>query len=84
MGNLLPSSPAKDAGLDLSALFTSDFNLASRPQGASWDIGAYEYVAPYGDVSGDGAVTAYDAALALQLGRGELEAAQIAQRAVGL
>ncbi|MDP2904816.1 MAG: choice-of-anchor Q domain-containing protein, partial [Candidatus Omnitrophota bacterium] len=83
MGNLLPSSPAKDSGLNLSALFTSDFNLASRPQGSAWDIGAYEYVQNLsGDVSGDGVITTYDAGLALQLGRGALEAAQIAQEAV--
>jgi len=43
---------------------------------AMWD--AYRYR----DVSGDGSVTAYDAALTLQLGRGELEAAQIGQRTV--
>ncbi|OGX45666.1 MAG: hypothetical protein A3G38_00020 [Omnitrophica WOR_2 bacterium RIFCSPLOWO2_12_FULL_51_8] len=36
------------------------------------------------DLSGNGSVTAYDAALALQQGRGALEAAQIAERAVGL
>jgi hypothetical protein len=36
-----------------------------RPQGSAWDIGAYEYVASvtYGDVSGDGSIDAYDAAL---------------------
>jgi len=31
----------KDAGLDLSAIFTIDFEGAARPTGA-WDIGAYE------------------------------------------
>ncbi|OGX44769.1 MAG: hypothetical protein A3G38_02935 [Omnitrophica WOR_2 bacterium RIFCSPLOWO2_12_FULL_51_8] len=36
----------------------------------------------YGDVSGNGAVTAYDAGLALAQGRGALEAAGIAERAV--
>ncbi len=43
---------------------------------------AYRNYILYGDVSGDGAVTAYDAALALQLDKTELEAGQIAQRAV--
>ncbi|MDP2941146.1 MAG: glycosyl hydrolase family 28-related protein, partial [Candidatus Omnitrophota bacterium] len=38
----------------------------------------------YGDVSGDGQVSAYDAALALQLGKSALEAGQIAQKAAGL
>ncbi len=99
MGNLLQTSPAKDAALDLLASFVSDFNLILRPQGPTWDIGAYEYLSPYGDVSGDGAITAYDAALVLQNdpratqdkadvnGDGvvdTLDAALIAQRAVGL
>lgn len=35
-------SPAADAGTDLSGLFTSSFNGVPRPQGAGWDIGAYE------------------------------------------
>jgi len=36
------ASPAVDAGTDLSALFATDFAGTARPQGASWDIGAYE------------------------------------------
>lgn len=41
----LPSdSPAKDAGDDLSSVgFITDKNGRSRPSGAAWDIGAYEY-----------------------------------------
>lgn len=35
-------SPALDAGADLSSLFDTSFNGPSRPQGAGWDIGAYE------------------------------------------
>jgi hypothetical protein len=34
---------AKDAGLSLSNYFTTDKDGVSRPQGAGWDIGAYEY-----------------------------------------
>jgi hypothetical protein len=42
--SLQVSSPAKNAGLDLSALFTSDYLGKLRPTGANtWDIGAYEY-----------------------------------------
>ena len=35
-------------------------------QRTSWDIGAYEFTIFYGDVSGDGKISAYDAALAVQ------------------
>lgn len=35
-------SPAKDAGLDLSLWFSTDYNGATRTP--PWDIGAYEYV----------------------------------------
>ncbi|MDP2941781.1 MAG: choice-of-anchor Q domain-containing protein, partial [Candidatus Omnitrophota bacterium] len=80
-----PGSAAIDAGEGMGLYFTTDKDSISRPQGSGWDIGAYEYVQNLpGDLSGDGAITAYDAALALQLGRGELEAAQIAQKAAGL
>ncbi len=34
---------AVNAGDDLSAYFTSDKKGVARPQGAAWDIGAYEY-----------------------------------------
>ena len=34
---------ARDAGLDLSAYFGTDFDGVGRPQGTTWDIGAYEY-----------------------------------------
>ncbi len=36
-------SVARDAGLDLSAYFTSDKDGVIRPQGSGWDIGAYEF-----------------------------------------
>ena len=38
-------SVAKDTGVDLSAYFTSDKDDVTRPQGAGWDIGAYEFTA---------------------------------------
>jgi hypothetical protein len=43
--SLQGGSPAKDAGVDLSGVWASALDRAgvSRPQGAAWDIGAYEY-----------------------------------------
>jgi hypothetical protein len=41
--HLLPGSPVIDAGLDLSAIFSCDRDSVARPQGAGWDIGAYEF-----------------------------------------
>jgi len=38
------SSPAKDQGTDLSSVFTVDYVGTTRPQGTSWDIGAFEFV----------------------------------------
>lgn len=41
---ILESSPAKDKGVNLSALgYNTDFEGNPRPQGQGWDIGAYEY-----------------------------------------
>jgi hypothetical protein len=41
---LQSSSPAKDAGVDLSSLgFSSDSEGHTRPQGARWDIGSDEF-----------------------------------------
>ena len=37
------SSPAIDVGYNLGSLVTDDFNGISRPQGAGYDIGAYEF-----------------------------------------
>jgi hypothetical protein len=34
---------AKDHGVSLSTWFAKDKNGVSRPQGSSWDIGAYEF-----------------------------------------
>lgn len=39
---LQDDSPAKDAGTNLSGLYTYDINHISRPYGSAWDIGAYE------------------------------------------
>lgn len=39
-------SPAIDKGIDLSALFAYDFKRVPRPQGAGFDIGAYEWIEP--------------------------------------
>jgi parallel beta-helix repeat protein len=45
--NLQPSSPAIDHGTSVGAPST-DFNGGARPQGSSWDIGAYEWNASPG------------------------------------
>ena len=42
--HLKAGSPAIDRGINLSSYFTTDKDGISRPQGAGWDIGAYEYV----------------------------------------
>ncbi|MDD5673682.1 MAG: right-handed parallel beta-helix repeat-containing protein, partial [Chitinivibrionales bacterium] len=39
---LLPTSPAVDAGTTIAG-FSDDFKLCSRPKGAAWDIGTFEY-----------------------------------------
>ena len=48
LGNLwrptLASSPTVDAGTNEAPLFNTDILSVSRPQGAAWDIGAYEFV----------------------------------------
>jgi hypothetical protein len=36
---------ARDKGVNLSSYYTTDFLGTSRPQGAAWDIGAFEYKA---------------------------------------
>lgn len=41
---LQTNSPAKDAATSLSSVFTTDLEGIPRPQGPSWDIGAYELV----------------------------------------
>lgn len=40
--HLRAESPAIDHGDDLSTEFAVDFDLVARPQGAAWDIGAFE------------------------------------------
>ena len=42
--HLLASSPARDAGADLSATVLSDYDGNARPQNIIYDIGALEYV----------------------------------------
>jgi Kelch motif protein/galactose oxidase-like protein len=44
--HLQSGSPAIDAGLNLSSFFTVDKEGTARPQGAAWDIGAYEFKLP--------------------------------------
>ncbi|MBF0593355.1 MAG: right-handed parallel beta-helix repeat-containing protein [Candidatus Omnitrophica bacterium] len=69
---LKSTSPAIDKGFDMG--LTADFVGTTIPQGKCVDIGAFEYFAgSSGDVSGNGAVTMYDAALTL---RGGLTPAQ--------
>jgi hypothetical protein len=41
--HLQADSPCIDAGVNLSAHHTTDKDGTARPQGAGWDIGAYEY-----------------------------------------
>lgn len=48
-GNHEPQSNNLEHGYDWSSLFTADKRGVSRPQGAAWGIGAYEYVGPGGD-----------------------------------
>jgi hypothetical protein len=43
-GSVLLGSPAIDNGTTLSAPYSLDILGVSRPQGAAWDIGAYEYL----------------------------------------
>ncbi len=40
---LLAGSPGIDKGIDLSSILSQDIERKTRPQGAGWDIGAYEY-----------------------------------------
>jgi hypothetical protein len=44
--HLQSTSPAIDAGFNLGSLVPNDFEDISRPQGAGYDIGAYEYPEP--------------------------------------
>ena len=67
---LLSGSPAIDAGSDDCPPPATDQRGVARPQGASCDIGAYEYEGPLpeklGDVNCDGAVNVVDALFILQ------------------
>ena len=48
IGNDLHLSPsdaaARDAGISLSTMFTTDMDGVERPQGVAWDIGPYEFI----------------------------------------
>jgi hypothetical protein len=44
--HLTVNSPLIDAGYDLGTLNDNDFDNHVRPQGAGYDIGAYEFPAP--------------------------------------
>jgi hypothetical protein len=63
--HLQAGSPAIDAGYDLTGLVTEDYDSNPRPQGAGYDIGAFEYmgggscVLP-GDVNCDGVINLVD------------------------
>ncbi len=41
---IVSSSPAKNAGKDLSSVFTTDKDGNSLPQGSDWPVGAFDYV----------------------------------------
>ena len=41
---LSSTSPARDTGTALGSAYALDKKRVSRPQGAAWDIGAYEYI----------------------------------------
>jgi len=75
--HLRSDSPAIDRGATLTD-FSYDKDGISRPQGAAWDIGAYEYSSGflYGDTSGDNQISAYDAALAAQYSVGLISLTQ--------
>jgi hypothetical protein len=42
--SLTASSPARDGGAPLGPSYSSSVNSVTRPNGAEWDIGAYEFV----------------------------------------
>jgi hypothetical protein len=62
--HLQASSPAIDTGYDLTGLVSDDYDNNSRPQGAGYDIGAFEYVGGGcvlpSDVNCDGIVNLID------------------------
>lgn len=51
--SLLSGAPEKEAGLAIGS-FSADINLATRPQGTLWDIGAYEFVTAGGNAAASG------------------------------
>jgi hypothetical protein len=59
--HLQSTSPAIDKGLTLADV-TSDYVGTARPQGAGYEIGAYEYIATGSpcDVNGDGSTNVVD------------------------
>jgi len=57
--HLVSTSAAIDAGVEILQVVTDKDKIA-RPQGAAYDIGAYEYPGQPGDVDGDGDVDIFD------------------------
>jgi hypothetical protein len=54
LGNLYQPTPGGwtiHAGLPESGLFTTDILGIARPQGSTWDIGAFEYINPVAPIS---------------------------------
>ena len=49
--SLQSSSPCINSGVTISVIPALDINKISRPQGALWDIGAYEYVSGEADTT---------------------------------
>lgn len=67
--HLKPTSPLIDRGYYLGSLVVGDYDGTSRPQGAGYDIGAYEYVdssvSKMGDVNANGVVNIIDIGIIL-------------------
>jgi hypothetical protein len=75
--HLQSTSPAIDAGATLTEV-TTDFEGTSRPRGAAYDIGAFEFGGGSppmpGDLTGDGDLTLADLRLLIQMLVGQTSA----------